>query len=283
MFTNTANKDFIRAVDYAFIKEEFEHHNKKLRYFGLPSEGLYDIMAWNEFLGDFVAVEVGAKSDPSSKQSLLVGRALQLGIHHRLTLLRGEINQILLQDKDEVGTRVPYPFELVNLDYGGSVLYPDRIRIDALEILARRQRPTDFLLLITSNAREYDQNELVEAQNRIHKEITQYRPDLNVQIKRYFEIINESESLFRQVLHLHFLIKCLAEHNRYEIACFPAILYEGSRATKLIHYIFRLRHQKAASTRVTSDQSLLDLLRQNLQEVVEGKLISIEPPQRLTA
>jgi hypothetical protein len=52
------------------------------------------------------------------------------------------------------------PFELINLDYGGSLLYSDRVRIDALEVLINKQRPLDFLLLITSNIREFDPNEL---------------------------------------------------------------------------------------------------------------------------
>lgn len=281
IFKSTANKDFLRAVDYGFIKKEFEYHGKKLRYFGLPSEGLYDVISWDEFLDDFAAVEMGSRSDPSSKQALLVSRALQLGYHTRLTLLRGDINEIILNDKDEVGTRVPYPFELINLDYGGSILYPDRIRVDALEVLFNRQRPTDFLLLITSNIREYDQDELVETQNRIRKEISQFRQDLDGPMKRYFQLINERGLLHRQVLHAHFLIKCMAEQNRYEITCFPAISYEGSRETELIHYIFRLRYQKTASTRVISDQRLLDLLRLDLQRVVNGKLESIELPVKL--
>lgn len=280
-FKSTVNKDFVRTVDYGFIKEEFEFHGRKLRYFGLPSEGLYDVVSWNEFLGEFVAVEAGSKSDPSSRQTLLVSKALQLGYHNRLTLLRGEINDIILNDSDEVGIPVPYPFELVNLDYGGSILYPDRLRIDALEVLINRQRPTDFLLLITSNIREYDQNELIATQNRIHKEVLQFRPDLDSQIRRYLQLVNEKQSLRRQVLHVHFLVKCLAEQNRYEIKCFPAMLYEGSRKTVLIHYVFRLRYQKTASTRVTSDQSLLDILQQSIYEVMDDKLRPVEPPSRL--
>jgi len=285
-FKSTENKDFVRAVDCGFIKEEAEHHGKSLRYFGLPSEGLYDIIAWNKFLRELVAVEMGARSDPSSKQSLLISRALQLGYHNKLTLLRGEINEIILNDRDEVGQRVPYPFELVNLDYGGSVLYPDRIRIDALEVLINRQRPTDFLLLITSNVREYDQRELLETQDRIRKEIIQYRPDLDIQIKDFFMKINgssdEKTSLFRQVVHVHFLIKHVAEQNRYEITCMPALLYEGSKATRLLHYIFRLRYQRSSSTKVVSSQSLIDVLCQSLQEIVCDKLKGIRPPFEIT-
>lgn len=275
-FTNTENKEYIRILDYGFIKEEFQHHQKKLRYFGLPSEGLYDIQTWDKFISEIVAVEID-RNVGYSKQSFLVSKAIQLGYHNRLSLLRGDINDIIINDKDEIGTRVPYPFELINLDYGGSILYPDRKRIDALEILFMRQRLTDFLLLITSNVREFDKEELISTQKRIHKEIVQYRSDLDNRIDEYFKNINEIESVLRQIIHLQFLVKNLAEQKKYNIECFPGILYEGSRGTKLIHYIFRSRYQETASTKVISDQSLLDLLCQKSQELKDGELIGIEP------
>jgi hypothetical protein len=73
------------------------------------------------------------------------------------------------------------------------------------------------------------------------------------------------------------MVKFLAEQDKYEIACFPAVIYEGSRETKLIHYIFRCRFQKNASTRVISNQSLLQLICQKAQELRNEKLVDIEP------
>jgi len=277
-FTNTDNKDFIRSVDYGFLEQEVEHQGKKLRYFGLPGENLYDAIVWKELLDEIVAVERGSKSDPYSKQNLLVCKALQLGVFNKLTLLRGEINEIILNDKDEIGSRIPYPFELVNLDYGGSILYPDRLRIDALETLVSRQRPLDFILLITSNVREFDRDELLETQRRIHQEILHYRADIKRESDSYFELINKEEPVFRQVLHLHFLVKYLGEVNKYKTTCFPAICYQGSKKTDLIHYIFRFRYQKGGSTRVVSDQSLIEILNQGFKQLIDGKLKDIKPP-----
>jgi len=281
-FTNTDNKDFIRSVDYGFLKQEVEHQGKKLCYFGLPGEKLYDVIVWKEFLDEIVAVERGSKSDPYSKQNLLVCKALQLGFFSKITLMRGEINEIILSDKDEIGKRVPYPFELINLDYGGAILYPDRLRTDALEVLVSRQRPIDFLLLITSNIREFDQNELLNTQRRIHQEILQYRVDIKGKIDSYFELINKREPIFRQILHLHFLVKYLGEINKYKTTCFPAIYYQGSKKTELIHYIFRFRYQKGDSTRVISDQSLLDILNQGFKKLIDGSLNDIKPPFKIS-
>lgn len=269
-------------MDYGFLAQEVNYHEKKLRYFGLTGENLLDVIAWNELLDEIIAVEKGSRSDPYSKQNLLVCKALQLSLSDKLTLLRGDVNEIILNDKDEIGNRVPYPFELINLDYGGSILYPDRLRTDALEILVSRQRPIDFLLLITSNIREFDQNELLNTQRRIRQEILQYRVDIKGKIDSYFELINKREPIFRQILHLHFLVKYLGEINKYKTTCFPAIYYQGSKKTELIHYIFRFRYQKGDSTRVISDQSLLDILNQGFKKLVDGSLNDIKPPFKIS-
>lgn len=276
-FTNTKNKDFIRTLDSGFLRQEVSHHGKKLRYFGLPGENLLDLIAWKDFLAEITAVERGSRSEPYAKQNFLVSKALQLGFSNELTLLRGDVNQIILTDKDEVGTRVAYPFELINLDYGGSILYPDRKLVNAIEVLINRQRPTDFILLITANIREFDQEELVKTQKRIFQEILQYRPDIKDQLQAFFSVINEKEPILRQIIHLHFLVKCLGETNKYKTTCFPAIYYQGSKKTELIHYIIRLRYEEGVSTKVVSDQSLPDILNQGFKKVDDSKLLDVKP------
>lgn len=281
-FENTPNKDFIRSLDFGFIRDEFEYHKRKLKYFGLPSEGLYDIITWDQFIYSFTAVEFGGKLDGPSKQSLLVSRAIQKGYIAKLTLLRGDINDVIINDRDEVGTMVPYPFDIVNLDYGGSVLYPDRKRVAALEVLFNRQKPEDFILFITSNVREFDPQELINTQERILKEIKHFRPNLERSIEKYFQLVNSKQSVIRQTIHVQFMIKSLGEQNKYEVKCIPAVLYKGSNETQLIHYIFSLRFQAIASTRVISDQSILNLLSRDApKELDEGKLNAINPVLRL--
>jgi hypothetical protein len=280
LFTSSENKDYIRTLDLAFVEEEYRHHGQKLRYFGLPSEALNDVRLWEDFIGEITAVEYSNKIDGEGKQSLLVSRALQLGYSNKLTLLRGDINNIIIANVDEVGSTIPYPFDLINLDYGGSVLYPDRKRIEALNVLLERQRHNDFLMLITSNVREFDKAELLSTQERIKKEVQSYRHDLDRPLNVFFDRINDTESPHRQVLHLQFLAKFLAETKAFNVICFPAVLYEGSRNTEMIHYVFRLRYEEGSSTRVVSDQSLLDVITQKLQVAKNGKLRALKPAIR---
>ena len=277
-FINTENKKKIREIDEHYIKQESEHHSKKLRYLGLPSEGLYDIITWNRYIEHFTAVEMGRRSDPSTKQHLLVSRSMTLGYYNKMTLLRGEINQIILDGVDSVGAELVYPFELINLDYGGTLLYKDRIRIEALRRLVLNQRKTDFLLLLTCLTREYDTEELVETQERIIQEVISFTPENETILRKYYETVNAEDSLLRQIQHVHFLIKYLGEENYYDVRCYPAIHYIGSNKTELLHYIIRFRYQEGASTRVISKQTLLDLLSQEAFFLGEQELEEIGNP-----
>lgn len=281
LFKSSENKNFIRNLDAFFIEEECEHHGNKLRYFGLPSEGLYDIIRWRDSISSICAVERGSKSKPFVKQNLLISKAMRLGIHNDLVLLRGDINEIIINGKDEVGTELKFPFELVNLDYGGTILYPDRLRIDAMEELIKKQKPLDFVLLLTCNIREHDSLELIETQKRIKKEIIQYRSDLNDYIDQHFKWINDNASLYRQIIHVYYLLKNVGENNKYKVNCLPAINYKGNKHSEMLHYIIQFRYTSDASTRVISDQSTLDLLNMDSKIAVRQKLSDLVSPPKI--
>jgi hypothetical protein len=249
-----------RLVDLPAIEKEYTHHGKRLTYFGLPSEGLYDVRDWQRYIGQIVAVERGDPYDPARRQAILLSKAIRLGLSERLVLLRGELNEIILQGKDTIGQKLTYPFELVNFDYGGTLLYPDRVRVEALEHFVREQMKNDFLLLITLNVREYDPREIDETQERIKAEVTQLLPTQAARVASYFQRMNNSNSPLRQVTHVLYLLRGLAEANHYRISWDAPILYAGSKGTPLIHYVVRFSFQCGASTKVVSDQGLNDIL-----------------------
>lgn len=275
IFKDNPNKQIIREIDKEYIIKEYQHHSKKLRYFGLPSEGFYDILQWNSYINEIVAVERGSKSEPTSRQSLLMCNAFQYGFHNRLLLLRGDINDIILNDKDDNDCKIPYPFELVNLDYGGSILYEDRIRTRAIKKLIQMQKPCDFLLLITSNVREFDEKELLDTQDRIKKDLS-LNKKLESEFTAYINWVNENKTIHRQIIHLNYLLKYDAEIETYDIECLPPIYYTGDTNSKLIHYISKFRYQKNVSTKVQSVQSFLDLLSLQIYEIKDNKLKTLK-------
>jgi len=282
VFVPTENKIQVRrSVDLPLVAQERRHFGRGLTYFGLPSEGLYDILDWKDYLSKIVAVEKGEPQEPARKQALLIANAIRLGLSDRLVLLRGEINRIILDGKDDYGTRLEFPFELCNFDYGGSLLYPDRVRVDALETFVLRQRPFDFLIFITTNVREFDKPELGETLDRVKTEISQLsRPETYPNLDTFCEWVN-SEPVQEQVLHVQYLLKNLGEFNRYHVCAYPPVLYEGSNQTRLLHYAFTFRFQKGASTRVVSPQSLIEVLNLPLQVLRDSHLRETERRVRL--
>jgi len=261
LFVSSPSKRLVRRlVDLPAIIREHEHHGGPLTYFGLPSEGLYDLKDWQQYIGRIVAVEKGDPYDPERRQSILLSKAIRLGLSERLILLRGEVNEIIVQGQDSVGQKLIYPFELVNLDYGGTLLYPDRLRVEALERFVREQMGSDFLLLMTLNVREHDPHEIDNTQERIKTEVIQLMPEDAGRVTSYFQRMNDSNSALRQITHILYLLKGLAEANHYQISWDVPTLYAGSKGTPLIHYVARLSFQHGASTKVVSAQTLTDIL-----------------------
>ena len=264
VFVTSPGKRLVRRlIDLPVIAREYARHGGLLTYFGLPSEGFGDVQDWRPYIGRIVAVERGDPYEPERKQALLLSKAIRLGISERLLLLRGEIHEIILRGQDTIGQKLTYPFELVNFDYGGTLLYPDRNRVKALERFVGEQsrNESDFLLLMTLlNMREYDPREIDETQERIKADVTQLLPGDAARVADHFRRMNESNSPLRMITHVLYLLKGLAEANHYRIEWDMPVLYAGSKGTPLVHYVTQLSFQPGASTKVVSEQGLNEIL-----------------------
>jgi len=231
---------------------------------------------WSKYIDTVVAVERGDPYCPERKQSLLLSNAIDLGLIDRLTLLRGEMNRIIMYERDIYNQRLRYPFELVNFDYGGSILYPDRMRVEALEKFIRNQRGANFLLLLTLNTREFDSEEINQTQARILAEIAQVAPHQAENVERRIKRANASPHPFmqvvRQVMHVLYMVRGFAEANRYRVWWELPLVYRGSRKTILVHYLFDLHHDPKASTKVVSPQGVMDIVRASVR-ILKGQRI----------
>ena len=56
-YETTPNKDVIRVYDTCRVSELYSKKGRRLRYIGLPSPKLNDIIEWREFIGEIFAVE----------------------------------------------------------------------------------------------------------------------------------------------------------------------------------------------------------------------------------
>lgn len=153
-FETNPNKDFIRSsYDRELIKDWYASKRHLLKYLGLPAWQMLDILSWQEFLSRFTAIE-----REENEQHLMFLKANVTDIEHRLHSLYGEFDNILLTGRDRYGNTPEWPYDLVNLDYFGGLIYPNLSRPKALRKLVLNQATyeTSFLLIVTQHLRDRD-------------------------------------------------------------------------------------------------------------------------------
>jgi hypothetical protein len=123
----TKNKQIVRDLQGETIKNRFKGHLGELRYFGLPSDEMKDNIDWNSFLTHVTAVERGDPPDYWKKHHQLMLTAFKEGILGKTVMLRGDIDIIIQNGKDEAGNNIDYPYDIISLDYSGGLLYRDNL------------------------------------------------------------------------------------------------------------------------------------------------------------
>jgi len=136
-----------------------------LSYLGLPSPGLADVLAWRDYLGRVDAVERGVTGREWRTQHDLAVNAIVYGIRG-FRLLRGDIDEVILNDRDSADQTLKWPYDVVNLDYSGGLLYKKpgerSKRVDAICRMVEEQglHARGFFLSVTVNDRHQDAGEV---------------------------------------------------------------------------------------------------------------------------
>jgi hypothetical protein len=258
----TINKAKVRELDFALIKRHLKHAKANLRYFGLPARDLLELRAWENYFCHFSAVERGKGGKGFLEQHNLMLTAMQYGLSDRLILLRGEMDEILLRGKDEFGTLVQYPFDVVSLDYSGGLLYKDhhgkskRIQSIAQLFIQQADLDKDFLLFTSSNLDNEDQGEVRSVLRDINRELAKMGIDANKIIQK---ILNHDAEEARLKVYTPYLIKSLAD-KWYKCEYNKPVFYEGNRQTRMTHFSFWLKRTSKYSAGKPTPSDLINIL-----------------------
>src|SRR5689334_16321118 len=107
-FHTNPNKDFLRdEYDTWHIDRWFRKLDRPLKYFGLPSSEMLDILVWDRYLSQFTTIE-----REENQQHLMFLRANVKDLEHRLYSLYGEFDRILLTGCDKYEKRPDWPYDL---------------------------------------------------------------------------------------------------------------------------------------------------------------------------
>jgi len=238
----TQNKQKVREMNLLLIKKFSEKKKMELKYLGLPSEEMEDIICWKKYLKHISAVERGVKNQEYLRQHNILLRAFTLGVADIFKLYRGELDGVLISNKDQNGQKLQYPYDLFNLDYTGGVIYKEKSdrskRIDSLKCIFKHQAffRRDFMLIVTCN---FDNDMDSEYKNFIEKFLFRLQdPQKKEAIAKTYK--NPSPILKLKILMIS-LIQDLAKEF-FDCRTYKPIFYLGNRNTEMINFSFEFKY-----------------------------------------
>ncbi len=275
-YKTTPNKDAVRKYDKKKIEDLFLKKSKKLKYIGLPSPELNDILEWKEFLDTIVAIERGEPFDRYTAPHNLLLRATILKLRQKLTLIRGELDDILMAGKRYGEISIEYPFDIAFFDFFGGILNKDFNRVNSFKNFFNNQIPNDFLLLMTFNLRHIEESEELFVIGNIEKELTGLIRTVEEK-EKFINVFNwykskENAEQYRQKIFVPYLLR-EAESSGYEVKSDKPIYYIGYNNSPMIHFISWFRYGGSHTTRALSDQTLLEVVNLELDTVRDGSIV----------
>jgi len=274
------NKDSIRRnYDKTIIKRFRTHKGTQLTYFGLPGRDMSDVMEWRQHIGRILAVE---RDD--IERHLLMVKAFETSLDKRLRVFVGDIDNLLTKGYDEYNTPLDSAFDLINLDYYGGLVCKDlkgeSKRIEALRKLFERERNAkqDFLLLLTFNTRNRDDQEFKKTLDQVELELASLRLNVSSDIEWY----KEARYDYKLKVYVLYTLDKIAAANRFSFSLKtlqPPVTYLGSSNRRMVHFAIPFDYSKEVAG-VGRSHSSVEILNLPMLECTEGKLqrCNIQPP-----
>lgn len=270
----TVNKRKVREMDLRLIERYFKDRRGKLRYLGLPASSMEDVLLWRDYFEHFTAVEIGQPGDEYRYQHNLMLTAMQHGLADRLELLRGDMDEILLNGRDGFDNQVLYPFDVVSLDYSGGLVYKNGSgrakRVESMESLFREQsaRNQNFLLLVSCNLDNEDQGEIRAVLRGIEAELKKLGVSASGAIQGYLS--HELEEA-RLKVYVPYLIWNLSA-RWYQCEHSKPVYYAGNRGTRMMHFSAWLKRTEQYVAGKPSRLTLVHILNLQAFWCVDGQL-----------
>jgi len=270
----TPDKQKVREMNLLLIKRYFKGRKGDLCYLGLPASTMTDVLQWQSYFRHISAVERGRPGEGYRYQHNLMLTAMQHGLAGKLELLRGDMDEILLEGKDDFSNPVPYPFDMVSLDYSGGLLYKNSSgrakRAESIGKLLGEQaaRGQNFLLLVSCNLDNEDQGEIRAVFDDIKRTLEKLGIDANRTIEAYLS--HELEEA-RLKVYVPYLIGRLSA-AWYQCEHSKPIYYEGNRGTRMINFSTWLKRTTQYAAGRPSRQTLVHILNLPAFHCLDGKL-----------
>jgi hypothetical protein len=269
----TQNKQVVRDLQCETIIKYFGENLGGLTYFGLPSSSLEDVLQWSAFLRSITAVERGEDGIEWELQHDLELQAFKHGLFDKLTLLRGDIDDILLLGKDLLGTKVVFPFDIISLDYSGGLFYVtngELKRLKAIDSLFQHQRVAgrNFLFFLSCNLDAVHQGEL-------NNTFANIRTTLNRKGSNGNEVLNAFQKHpmeeARLKLYVPYAVNQFAAKSHFHCETQDIIFYTGNLKTRMMAFRFFVKYDPRTAAPREPRERLAQIINAPLIEIVAGR------------
>ncbi|MGD0649867.1 MAG: hypothetical protein ABSA97_01775 [Verrucomicrobiia bacterium] len=271
----TPNKQVVRDLQCEVIRQRFPARLGALSYFGLPSSALEDVGQWSPLLERIAAVERGEAGKEWELQNELLVNAFRLGLSHKLTLLRGDIDSVLVSGVDKHGSQPVWPYDIVSLDYSGGLFYRDEggqlCRLEAIKRVFQRQanaKAKEFLLFLSFNMDQIDQHEVRESLETVRRDLKRFGYAADRVIDAY---LKHPKDQARIKLYVMNLIARLAAQENFDSESESPIFYLGNKNTQMMAYRFYLKASSRTFTPRSPKERLNQIVNRRMIEIVDGE------------
>lgn len=270
----TKNKQVVRDLQGETIRRYLKDKLGNIRYFGLPSDEMKDIIDWERFFSEFLVAERGIAPDNWERQHFLMLSAFKNKVLSKLVLLRGDIDRIILDGKDDHGNIVNYPFDVITLDYSGGLLYRDKqgeqYRLAAIRELVYKQgqHKADYLLFVSSNLDNCKDAEVQKTLQNIKTELLRYGANAEEIIGAY---LNHEDDEARLKIYVPYFVNQVAASTNYNCETNNAIFYLGNQNTRMMSFRFWLEHDPRTTAPRFPRERLVQIINNPMIEIKEGE------------
>jgi hypothetical protein len=235
------------------------------------------VIQWNPLLERITAVERGEPGCEWIIQNELLLNAFRLGISSKLTLLRGDIDHILISDADDYGNKPDWPFDILSLDYSGGLFYRDSagqpLRLEAIGQLFKRQaraRASDFVLFLSFNLDHIDQHEVRESVKVIKRDLRRFGKAADKIIDAYLSHPRDQARLKLYTMHL---VAQLASQSQFDSLSESPVFYSGNRGTEMMAFRFFLKSSRRTFAPRAPRERLNGIVNRRMIEIVGGRQV----------
>ena len=270
----TVNKQVVRDLQREMIVAALQGRIGNLRYFGLCSPEMKDVLDWIDLLALIVAAERGQAGREHEDQHKLRLTATRHGFQTKLKLLCGDIDYTILNGADLFGNRIPYPFDIVSLDYSGGLFYRDEAhgfyRLKAIERVVQEQLPSQrsYVFLISANCHAIDAGEVRTSIEILRTELNRRGWNADRVCNAY---LNTPEDSARMKLYVPLYVARIAAAVRYSSHSAPVLVYEGNNGVEMLSFRFMLKPDHRTAMPRFPQERLNQVLNTPAIRITNGK------------